>query len=121
MVEAPSGAAVVWLLVFSSLIPAAEAYDAGDALALLLCTVLAGGGGGADWKSNLNLCKCGTRCFPTRKDASSLGEGWTALLPSFVLEIPRRHDKKSMSLSSGSVAACLCFSSHLGFSFTPLT
>ncbi|XP_023205832.1 small integral membrane protein 30-like [Xiphophorus maculatus] len=41
MVEAPSGAAVVWLLVFSSLIPAAEAYDAGDALALLLCTVLA--------------------------------------------------------------------------------
>ncbi|MEQ2290252.1 putative G protein-coupled receptor 85 [Ameca splendens] len=35
-----SGAVIVWLLVFSSLIPAAEAYDAGDALALLLFTIL---------------------------------------------------------------------------------
>ncbi|XP_054910812.1 small integral membrane protein 30-like [Poeciliopsis prolifica] len=41
MAEAPSGAALVWLLVFSSLVPAAEAYDAGDALALLLFSVLA--------------------------------------------------------------------------------
>ncbi|XP_036005168.1 small integral membrane protein 30-like [Fundulus heteroclitus] len=39
-VQSLSGAVAVWLLVFSSLIPAAEAYDAGDALALLLCTVL---------------------------------------------------------------------------------
>ncbi|XP_074481606.1 small integral membrane protein 30 [Sebastes fasciatus] len=32
--------ATVWLL-FLSLIPPVEAYDAGDALALLLCTILA--------------------------------------------------------------------------------
>lgn len=56
--------------------------------------VKGGGGGRVDWKSNLNLFKCETRRFPTRKDASFLSEGWTALLPSFVLEIPRRHDKK---------------------------
>ncbi|XP_038142441.1 small integral membrane protein 30-like [Cyprinodon tularosa] len=39
-VRTPGGAVMVLLLVFSSLIPAAEAYDAGDALALLLCTIL---------------------------------------------------------------------------------
>ncbi|XP_028255175.1 small integral membrane protein 30 [Parambassis ranga] len=38
--ELPYSAALVWL-VFVSLIPPAEAYDAGDALALLLGTVLA--------------------------------------------------------------------------------
>ncbi|XP_069565278.1 small integral membrane protein 30 [Brachyistius frenatus] len=37
--ELPTAAVVVWL-VFFSLIPPAEAYDAGDALALLLCSVL---------------------------------------------------------------------------------
>ncbi|XP_037551633.1 small integral membrane protein 30-like [Nematolebias whitei] len=34
---------LVWLVV-SSLIPPVEAYDAGDALALLLCAVLTGVG-----------------------------------------------------------------------------
>uniref|UniRef100_A0A3Q0SI18 Si:dkey-112e7.2 n=1 Tax=Amphilophus citrinellus TaxID=61819 RepID=A0A3Q0SI18_AMPCI len=37
--ELPSAALIVGLLFFS-LIPPVEAYDAGDALALLLCTVL---------------------------------------------------------------------------------
>uniref|UniRef100_A0A3B4FL28 Uncharacterized protein n=1 Tax=Pundamilia nyererei TaxID=303518 RepID=A0A3B4FL28_9CICH len=37
--ELPSAALMVGLLFFS-LIPPAEAYDAGDGLALLLCTVL---------------------------------------------------------------------------------
>ncbi|XP_035473584.1 small integral membrane protein 30 [Scophthalmus maximus] len=36
----PGAAAVVWLL-FLSLIPPAEAYDAGDALALLLGAIVA--------------------------------------------------------------------------------
>ncbi|XP_024863533.1 small integral membrane protein 30 [Kryptolebias marmoratus] len=40
-------ALAVWL-VFSSLIPPAEAADAGDALAVLLCAVLTG----------LSLCAC---------------------------------------------------------------
>lgn len=38
--ELPSTAAIIWL-IFLSLIPPAEAYDAGDALALLLGTILA--------------------------------------------------------------------------------
>ena len=38
--ELPSTAAIVWL-VFLSLVPPAEAYDAGDALALLLGTIVA--------------------------------------------------------------------------------
>ncbi|XP_029969270.1 small integral membrane protein 30 [Salarias fasciatus] len=42
-VEVASVSAVAWL-VFLSLIPPAEAYDAGDALALLLCSVVAGVG-----------------------------------------------------------------------------
>ncbi|XP_029318069.1 small integral membrane protein 30 [Cottoperca gobio] len=37
--ELPNAAAITCLL-FLSLIPPAEAYDAGDALALLLCTIL---------------------------------------------------------------------------------
>nr|XP_046235508.1 small integral membrane protein 30-like [Scatophagus argus] len=37
--ELPNTTSIVWLM-FLSLIPPAEAYDAGDALALLLCTVL---------------------------------------------------------------------------------
>ncbi|XP_070785206.1 small integral membrane protein 30 [Enoplosus armatus] len=37
--ELPGAAAIVWL-IFLSLIPPAEAYDAGDALALLLGTIL---------------------------------------------------------------------------------
>ncbi|XP_041820141.1 small integral membrane protein 30-like [Chelmon rostratus] len=37
--ELPNAAAIFWLM-FLSLIPAAEAYDAGDALAMLLGTVL---------------------------------------------------------------------------------
>ncbi|XP_053270872.1 small integral membrane protein 30 [Pleuronectes platessa] len=36
----PNAAAVIFLLVLA-LIPPAEAYDAGDALALLVCSVLA--------------------------------------------------------------------------------
>ncbi|XP_023273654.1 small integral membrane protein 30-like [Seriola lalandi dorsalis] len=38
--EIPNAATIVWLLVLC-LIPPAEAYDTGDALALLLGTVLA--------------------------------------------------------------------------------
>lgn len=38
--EVPGAAAVVWLLLLT-LVPPVEAYDAGDALALLLGTVLA--------------------------------------------------------------------------------
>ncbi|XP_071770664.2 small integral membrane protein 30 [Centroberyx gerrardi] len=37
--ELPTAAAILWV-IFLSLIPPAEAYDAGDALALLLGTVL---------------------------------------------------------------------------------
>ncbi|XP_044041510.1 small integral membrane protein 30-like [Siniperca chuatsi] len=37
--ELPNAAAVVWLM-FLALIPPVEAYDAGDALALLLGTIL---------------------------------------------------------------------------------
>ncbi|XP_031140765.1 small integral membrane protein 30 [Sander lucioperca] len=42
-VELPNAAAIVWL-IFLSLIPPAEAYDAGDALALLLGTIVTGVG-----------------------------------------------------------------------------
>lgn len=38
--DVPFAASVVWLM-FLSLIPPVEAYDAGDALALLLGTILA--------------------------------------------------------------------------------
>ncbi|XP_050933698.1 small integral membrane protein 30 [Lates calcarifer] len=38
--QLPNAVAIVWL-IFLSLIPPAEAYDAGDALALLLGTILA--------------------------------------------------------------------------------
>lgn len=37
--ELPNAAALVWL-IFLALIPPAEAYDAGDVLALLLATIL---------------------------------------------------------------------------------
>uniref|UniRef100_UPI0037E7E2FD small integral membrane protein 30 n=1 Tax=Semicossyphus pulcher TaxID=241346 RepID=UPI0037E7E2FD len=37
--ELPNAAAIFWLIFFS-LVPPAEAYDAGDALALLLGTIL---------------------------------------------------------------------------------
>ncbi|KAL7370652.1 hypothetical protein ABVT39_006867 [Epinephelus coioides] len=37
--ELPNAAAIIWM-IFLSLIPPVEAYDAGDALALLLCTIL---------------------------------------------------------------------------------
>ncbi|XP_060929859.1 small integral membrane protein 30-like [Limanda limanda] len=40
----PHTAAVLCLLVLLALVPPAEAYDAGDALALLLGSVLAGVG-----------------------------------------------------------------------------
>ncbi|KAK5876895.1 hypothetical protein CesoFtcFv8_026199 [Champsocephalus esox] len=41
--QLPHGAAITGLLLLS-LVPPAEAYDAGDALALLLCSILAGVG-----------------------------------------------------------------------------
>lgn len=37
--ELPNAAAIVWL-IFLCLIPPAEAYDTGDALALLVATIL---------------------------------------------------------------------------------
>lgn len=54
--ELPAAAAVIWLLLLS-LIPPAEAYDAGDAVALLLCTVL----------TVLGFCAC-LGCYARRRN-----------------------------------------------------
>lgn len=66
---------IVWLLVFSSLVPAVEAYDAGDALALLLCTVL----------TVVGFCAC-LGWYARRRD----GPLWTQMIPNnFNLFSPR--------------------------------